>query len=61
MARSGPDPRAQENSSDMIDKDISFAQRDMHKSWPMIKGCGMLILGVIVFVFLTMYVFKHFF
>ena len=61
MPRPGPDASAQQGSQNLIDGEISFDRRDMHGSWPMIKGCGMLIAGIVGFVLLTMYVFKTFF
>lgn len=54
------DPGAQQENNDMIDKSISFDRRDMHKSWPMIKGCMMLAAALAGFAFLSIYVFKNF-
>lgn len=59
MAKAGKN-ESQNTDDDMIDKSISFDQRDMHKSWPMVKGCGMLIGIVVGFVLLSIYVFKNF-
>ncbi len=60
MASAGPNPKSPNNDSDLMDKDISFEQRDMHKSWPMVKGCALLILTIVVFVYLSMWIFKAF-
>jgi hypothetical protein len=54
------DPTSQQDNSDMIDKSISFDRRDMHKSWPMVKGCMLLIGAVTGFAFLSIFVFKNF-
>ncbi len=62
MAKSGPDSKSQNNeNNDMIDRSISFDQRDMHKSWPMVKGCLMLVGIIVGFVVVSIYVFKHVF
>jgi hypothetical protein len=61
MPRAGPGDNAQNSSADMIDKNISFDHRDMHKTWPLVKGCLMLAAGVVGFIVLSMYVFRTFF
>ena len=55
-----PPNQNQSDSSDMIDKSISFDQRNMHGTWPFVKGCLMLAGGVAGFVFLSIYVFKNY-
>ncbi|HLX60090.1 MAG TPA: hypothetical protein VKX17_02290 [Planctomycetota bacterium] len=59
MPKGRGDPNA-ETDQNMIDKSISFEKRDMHKAWPMVKGCGLLIAGLIGFIYLSIYVFKNF-
>ena len=53
------DPSAQNESQDMIDKSISFDKRDMHGTWPFIKGCLIFGAGLAGFVYLSIYVFKN--
>ncbi|MEI6233383.1 MAG: hypothetical protein WCT04_10040 [Planctomycetota bacterium] len=60
MASSAPNKNSKSNESDLIDKDISFDNRDMHKSWPMIKGCLILVASLIAFVFFSLYIFRTF-
>jgi hypothetical protein len=60
MPRSGPSGETQNSSADMIDKDISFDRRDMHKTWPFAKGCLMLLGMVLGFIWLSIYVFRTF-
>ena len=59
MPKGKQDPNSNSNDSDLIDRNISFDDRDMHKMWPMIKG--LLFLGGIVvgFLLLSYYVFNH--
>jgi hypothetical protein len=60
MAAGRPNPKSSKDDSDLMDKDISFEQRDMHKTWPLIKGC-MLLGGIaIAFIWFSMYFFKAF-
>lgn len=49
------------NRDDLIDEDINFENQNMHKTWPMIKGCGLLVLLLTGFIALSLYVFKTFF
>ncbi len=51
----------EKHKSDLIDDDINFDDRKMHRMGPMIRGCALLIGMVVVFTFITMYVFKHYF
>ena len=60
MATGRPDPKSSKDDSEMIDKDISFEQRDMHKTWPLVKGCLLLLGGTIAFIWFSSYIFKTF-
>ena len=61
MAEKGkPEDKSNNPNSDLMDKDINFDNRDMHKTWPLVKGCGMLLGGVVGFILISKYVFKHF-
>lgn len=57
MAR--PDPKSEDKNADLIDKSISFEDRDMHKMWPMIKGILFLVGIIVGFLILSYYVFNH--
>jgi len=54
------DPKNKNAKSDLIDESISFEQRDMHKTWPFIKGCLMLFLGLGAFIMFSIFIFKKF-
>ena len=49
-----------ENKDELIDKNINFDNQDMHKSWPMVKGCLILAAAITAFIFISLYIFKNF-
>lgn len=48
-----------DDPNELIDKNINFEQRDMHKTWPLVKGCLMFIAVAAAFIFISTYVFNN--
>lgn len=59
MAKKDPVPN-KDALPDLIDKSINFDNQNMHRTWPMIKGCLMLIGAVALFIIISTYVFSNF-
>lgn len=52
-------PKGDGKSDELIDKDINFENRNMHGSWPFIKGCLTLIGIVSAFIIISTWVFRN--